>query len=313
METNNNLNNTNNIINNTANNQSNITNNNNSNNTNKTNKKLVVVIIIMSLIIVGLTGYIVYDYINSKDNTKTEEKNNDNNTDNKEENNNNNNDNKEDNKKDENNTPDDKNNNKDENNVIETKITKKIANEQLEDSIGTAYYAFGLKESKIRKNIFDDDFAKLYLAYVTSMKKDGYISEECYDGEGATGCAAIDLKKYEEHYYNLFGEKFETNKYEKLNKKDSFYGYRDGQFFGSFPTGLQGEMILKASNIVERQKTIEVDVDIIDTTDDDELYNEYYNANITQYDAEAVVAKYKLTLGKNTNGTHKIISFIRVN
>ncbi len=312
METNNNLNNnlinTNNIVNNTASNQNNMT----SNNTNKTNKKLIIIIIIMSLIIVGLTGYIVYDYMSSKENTKTEEKNN-NNTDNKEENNNNNNDTKEDNKKDENNTSNDDNNSKDENNVIETKITKKIANEQLQNSIGTAYYAFGLKESKIGRNIFDDDFAKLYLAYKSQIRKDGYISEECYDGEGATGCAAIDLKKYEEHYYNLFGEKFEDNKYEKLNKKDSFYGYRDGQFFGSFPTGLQGEMILKASNIVERQKTIEVDVDIIDTTDDDELYNEYYNANVTQYDTKAVVAKYKLTLGKNTNGTHKIISFIRVN
>ena len=45
---------------------------------------------------------------------------------------------------------------------------------------------------------------------------------------------------------------------------------------------------------------------------DGELYNKNYKTSIIEYDSKLVVAKYKLTLGKNTNGTHKIISFIRV-
>ena len=33
---------------------------------------------------------------------------------------------------------------------------------------------------------------------------------------------------------------------------------------------------------------------------------------VLEYDSKLVVAKYKLTLGKNENKTHKIISLIRV-
>ena len=70
--------------------------------------------------------------------------------------------------------------------------------------------------------------------------------------------------------------------------------------------------ILKATNIIEKKKTIEVDVDVLNINEDNDLYNKYYEANVLEYDSKLVVAKYKLILGKNENKTHKIISFIRV-
>lgn len=254
-----------------------------------------IIIIILVVIIIGLVGYIVYNQRDTKNNNSPEINN---------KNNNNENNNKDD-KKEETNT-------KDDNEVIETTITKEKANEQLLNSIGSVYYALNLTSNKVNENVFDSDYAKLYLAYMTSIKKDGYISEECYDGEEATGCAAIDLKKFESHYYNLYGEKFENNKYEELNKEGSYIGYRDNKFFGSFPTGLQDEIILKATNIIEKKKTIEVDVDVLNINEDNDLYNKYYEANVLEYDSKLVVAKYKLILGKNENKTHKIDSFTRI-
>lgn len=256
------------------------------------NKKLIIVIIIMALVIVGLVGYIIYNQKNIKNNTPTEinDKNN------------------EDTNKTENDT-----NIIDDNEAIETTITKEKANEQLSNSLGRIYYALSLTSNKVNTNVFDSDYAKLYLAYMITIKEDDYISEECYSGEGETGCAAVDLKKFEEHYYNLYQEKFENNKYEELNKEGSYFGYRDNKFFGSFPTGSQTDMVLKATNITEKKKTIEVNIDVLNTNDEDgELYNKYYKTSVIEYDNKLVVAKYKLTLGKNTNGTHKIISFIRV-
>lgn len=250
----------------------------------KNNKTLIVIIVLMLLIIIGLAGYIVYNHTSSKENNV--------------------------NKTQSTTTTTTKAIEKDE--KIETKITKKIANEQLLESIGSVYYALNLTSNKVNTNVFDNDYAKLYLAYMTSIKKDGYISEECYNGEEATGCAAIDLKKLESHYYNLYGEKFENNKYEELNKEGSYIGYRDSKFFGSFPTGLQDEIILKSTNIVETKKTIEVDIDVLNINEDNDLFNKYYEANVLEYDSKLVVAKYKLTLGKNENKTHKIISLIRI-
>lgn len=253
----------------------------------KSNKILIIIIVLMSLIIIGLAGYIVYNHTSSKENNVNKTQSTAKTT-----------------------TTTTKAIEEDE--KIETKITKKIANEQLLESIGLVYYALSLTSNKVNTNVFDNDYAKLYLAYMTSIKKDGYISEECYDGEEATGCAAIDLEKFKSHYYNLYGEKFENNKYEKLNKKGSYIGYRDSKFFGSFPTGLQDEIILKATNIVETKKTIEVDVDVLNINEDNDLFNKYYEADVLEYDSKLVVAKYKLTLGKNENKTHKIISLIRV-
>ena len=243
----------------------------------KSNKTLIIIIVLMSLIIIGLIGYIVYNHTSSKESNinKTQS------------------------------TAKTTTTTKaiEEDEKIETKITKKIANEQLLESIGSVYYALSLTSNKVNTNVFDNDYAKLYLAYMTSIKKDGYISEECYDGEETTGCAAIDLEKFKSHYYNLYGE---------LNKKGSYIGYRDSKFFGSFPTDLQDEIILKATNIVETKKTIEVDVDVLNINEDNDLFNKYYEADVLEYDSKLVVAKYKLTLGKNENKTHKIISLIRV-
>lgn len=250
-----------------------------------------IIIIILIVIVIGLIGYIMYNQKETKDNNTTEINNKNSNNENKKE---------------------DDTNTKDNNEVIETSITKEKANEELLSSIGSVYYALKLTTNKVNTNVFDSDYAKLYLAYMTSIKKDGYISEECYSGEGETGCAAIDLKKFESHYYNLYGEKFENNKYEELNKEGSYIGYRDNKFFGSFPTGLQDEIILKATNIVEKKNTIEVDVDVLNINEDNDLFNKYYEANVLEYDSKLVVAKYKLILGKNENKTHKIISFIRV-
>lgn len=250
-----------------------------------------IIIIILVVIIIGLIGYIMYNQKETKDNNTTEI--------------NNKNSNNENNKIEDTNT-------KDDNETIETTITKEKANEELLNSIGSVYYALSLTTNKVNTNVFDNDYAKLYLAYMTSIKKDGYISEECYSGEEETGCAAIDLKKFESHYYNLYGEKFENNKYKELNKEGSYIGYRDNKFFGSFPTGLQDEIILKTTNIVEKRKTIEVDVDVLNINEDNDLYNKYYEANVLEYDTKLVVAKYKLILGKNENKTHKIISFTRI-
>lgn len=197
--------------------------------------------------------------------------------------------------------------------IIETKLTKEKANEELNNSIGSTYYAYKLTTSPVGTNIFDSDYAKLYLTYMITLKKDGYISEECYSGEVETGCAAIDLKKYEENYKNLFGLDFSTNKYEELNKSGSYYGYRDNKFFGSFPTGISPDTLLKATSITEKKKTIEIDVDIINFDEESDVYEQLADSKVTKYDNKLVVAKYKLTLEKNTNNTHKLISFIRIN
>lgn len=259
---------------------------------NSNNKKLIIVIIIMALVITGLVGYIIINQknINENNSVETNKKNG------------------EDTSKTENDT-----NVKDDNEVIETSITKEKANEQLSNSLGRIYYALSLTSNKVNTNVFDSDYTKLYLAYIMTIEEDGYISEECYSGEIETGCASVDLKKFEEHYYNLHEEKFENNRYEELNKEGSNFGYRDNKFFGSFPTGPQIDIVLKATNIVEKKKTIEVDIDVLNTNDEDgELYNKNYKTSVIEYDNKLVVAKYKLTLDKNTNGTHKIVSFIRV-
>lgn len=255
---------------------------------NKNNKSLIIVIIIMATIILGLSGYIVYEklYVNKSNTNET------------------NNTNKEENKEQKDNI--------DENEIIETSITKEKANEELMNSIGSTYYAYKLTTSPVGTNIFDNDFAKLYLAYMITMKKEGYISEECYSGEGETGCACIDLKKYEENYKNLFGLDFSTNKYEELNKSGSYYGYRDNKFFGSYPTGQVPDTILKATAIIEKKKTIEIDVDILNFDDESGIYDQLEDSKIIDYDNSLVVAKYKLILTKNDNKTHKIDSFTRI-
>lgn len=255
---------------------------------NKNNKNLIIVIVIMATIILGLSWYIVYEklYINKNNTNETNKSNTDENKEQKE--------------------------NTNENEIIETSITKEKANEELNNSIGSTYYAYKLTTSPVGTNIFDSDYAKLYLTYMITLKKDGYISEECYSGERETGCAAIDFKKYEENYKNLFGLDFSTNKYEELNKSESYYGYRDNKFFGSFPTGISPDTLLKATSIIEKKRTIEIDVDVINFDEESDIYEQLVDSKVTEYDNKLVVAKYKLILTKNDNKTYKIDSFTRI-
>lgn len=249
------------------------------------NKNLIIVIILMAVVIVGLTGYIIYDKLYT-DKNNTEEKSNNSNKENEK-------------------TKEDE--------IIKTSITKEQVNEELKNSIGLSYYAYKLTTSPINTNIFDSDYAKLYLAYMITINKNGTISEECYNSEGETGCATVDLKKFEEHYKNLFETDFSTNKYKELNQEGSYTGYKDNKFFGSFPTGITPDTLLKATSITEKKNSIEIDVDILKFDEDDERYNELEDSKITEYDNKLVVAKYKLILSKNENKTHKLISFTRIN